>query len=93
MQKHSASGFDSSLLTILASTGIFGGAVWLFMYLHLGFIHWRRFWKNSDPDSLAIIAIIAMLMIHAVFVNSLFFPFILVIFLSLSSLSSNINEK
>ncbi len=71
---HSASGSDSSLLTILASTGALGFAFyWLTLLMLL-----VNTWKNrSDAVALAFFAGLGGLLIHSIFVNSLLFPLLL----------------
>lgn len=75
---HSGAGADSSLLLILATTGLVG----LFFYLGLlgSLLHqaWRSWRERSDPLSLSFLAITAGLLTSSFFVNTLFFPAILV---------------
>lgn len=63
---HSCSGSDSSILFVLASTGIAGLIV--FIYLLLGI------WNSGD---MVVKASLASLLIHSVFVNSLFYPWVM----------------
>lgn len=75
---HSGAGADSSLLLVLATTGLVG----LFFYLGLlgSLLHhaWRRWKDMSDPFSLSFLAITAGLVTSSFFVNTLLFPAILV---------------
>ncbi|MBD3269978.1 hypothetical protein GF376_00455 [Candidatus Peregrinibacteria bacterium] len=82
---NSASGSDSSFLTILATTGIMGLIAYLLIYLQsviLAFKNWLN--KKNSPTfqgfSLGIFAAIPSLIINSVFVNSLLFPQILIFF-------------
>jgi O-antigen ligase len=82
---HSASGSDSSLLTILATTGILGFIPFLAIYIiaiRQSFKNWRN--KSLNPlykgFSLGLLGAIPALLIHSVFVNSLLFPQILIFF-------------
>lgn len=74
---------DSSLLHILATTGILGFiAYFLFLY---GLI------KSNKSKNLSLIAGIPGLLAHSFFINSLFYPFIL-IWIILSASNSNDNQ-
>ena len=65
---HSAAGTDNSFLFVLATTGILGFAAYLYLW---GTIL-RMYWSNS-----LIIASCMAIFIHAFFVNSLFYPWIM----------------
>jgi len=80
---HSASGSDSSLLTVLAATGVIGLAPFLWFYYSVvsaAFINWRD--KKLTPFgrgiSLGLFTGLISLFCHSLFVNSLFFPQILI---------------
>ena len=64
-QSHSNSGFDSSLLTIAITTGIFG-LIFLILGLHYEFINGNLFFQS----------LLLALIIHSLFANSLFYPYI-----------------
>ncbi len=81
LSDHSSGGSDSSLLTIWAQTGVFG----LLSYLFIGFvasvIAIRRIWKKNDRNSYILLGLLsgfAGIMIHSVFVNSLFYALMMV---------------
>ncbi len=81
-QIHSASGSDSSLLTILATTGILGFIPFILLYWRLfsqTIQNWRQ--KKSAPPArgyaFGLLAGLISLFIHSLFVNSLLFPPIL----------------
>ncbi|MFA5855160.1 MAG: O-antigen ligase family protein [Candidatus Gracilibacteria bacterium] len=74
---HSASGSDSSLLNVLATTGIFGGIAFFAIYLLLAksaIYPSRNFCGNL---SCGFFAGIFALTVHSIFVNSLLFPLIM----------------
>ena len=78
---HASGGSDSSLLTIWATTGVFG----LLSYLSIGFVAAvvaiRRLWKKSNFRSYldaGLISGFGGIMVHSVFVNSLLFPLMMV---------------
>lgn len=82
---HSASGSDSSLLTILATTGILGLIPFLILYwnaIKCAFENWQDkklplLWQGYG---LGVFAGIFGLLLHSLFVNSLLFPQILIFF-------------
>lgn len=68
-------GSDSSLLLVLATTGIVG----LIAFLLLGFkALWPVWLKRADPLALATLAGFAGLLVESNFINSLFYPWIMV---------------
>lgn len=73
----SAGGSDSTLLTILVTTGIFGLLSFLYFFGQIWFRHFFSFYKNpTDLFSLAICSGSAGIFIHSFFVNSWIFPHI-----------------
>jgi len=82
---HSAAGSDSSLLTILATTGIIGFIPFILLYIIPIKIAWEKLHNKKIPAlskgfALGLIGAIAALLIHSIFVNSLLFPQILIFF-------------
>lgn len=89
---HSASGSDSSLLTIMATTGILGLGAFCWLYweiLKSAWLDWRKKSaalttnKNTTEHlhqglSLGLLAGVCALLIHSFFINSLLFPQILI---------------
>jgi len=80
LSDHAAGGSDSSLLTIWATTGIFG----LLTYLAVGFVAavsgFKHALKKTDFRSYLSAGLLAGfggMMIHSIFVNSLLFPLIM----------------
>ncbi len=81
LSDHASGGSDSSLLTIWATTGIFG----FLCYLAIGFvaavIGIRRLWKKSTFQSYLDAGFVAGFggaLVHSIFVNSLLFPLMMV---------------
>ncbi len=72
----SSGGSDSTLLTILVTTGI--GGVLLFCWFYFG-VWWRnfmRYWHTKNPIFLGFVGGWSAILVHSVFVNSLLFPLI-----------------
>lgn len=63
---HAGAGADSSLLFVLATTGIFGFTAYLWLW-----------WKIIQRKSLIILASAAALLTHSLFLNSLFYPWLM----------------
>lgn len=79
IQSHGSSNNDSSLLSVLSTTGIIGfGAFISFL--------WSLF-KSTSHEGLILKAAISGLLIHSIFANSLFYPPIIawLLFISISS--------
>jgi O-antigen ligase len=81
LSDHAASGSDSSLLTIWATSGIFG----LLNLFSIGFVATvttlRRTWRRHDLKSAldaGLLAGFGGMMVHSIFVNSLLYPLIMV---------------
>lgn len=82
---HSASGSDSSLLTILVTTGIFGLLVYLsiiILILKYSLLNWLKYKNNPYLQglNLGVFCSFIGLLVHSFFVNSLLFPQILIYF-------------
>lgn len=90
----SAGGSDSTLLTVLVTTGIFGFIAFIWFYLDLWIRNFAR-WRVSPPNplltqaggsaflsggelNLGFVAGWTAILVHSVFVNSLLFPLILI---------------
>lgn len=78
-----AGGFDSSFLTILATTGIIGFMVYLWLCFSILKESLKSFLRKRSPPvlrglALGILAGFLGLIIHSQFVNSLFYPHIMV---------------
>lgn len=86
---HSASGSDSSLLTLTATTGFAGLLVFLYFLWLILRDSWQTWRRTTHPElagwSLGLFIITLTLLVHSNFVNSLFFPQILLFYLPLIS--------
>ena len=71
LEIHSASGSDSSLLNILATTGILGFFPFISLYVLLAI---QAFKNRKKGFSLGFLAGLCGLFVHSIFVNSLLFP-------------------
>lgn len=71
LEKHSASGSDSSLLTILATTGILGFIPFITIYILLALAAWKN---RRHGYAAGFLGAFTGLFIHSIFVNSLLFP-------------------
>lgn len=79
---HSASGSDSSLLSIWVTTGLLGLLAYLWLLLAMFREAWRT-WRNKELPrewqgyGLGLVAGLLALLLHAQFVNGLFYPHIM----------------
>lgn len=71
---HSGAGVDSSFILVLATTGVIGGAIYLSFWLTILYklIRYRKLINRSL--NLTILSLILALVINSQFINSLFFP-------------------
>jgi len=74
----SSGGSDSTHLTVLITTGVFGFWAFLWFCARLFFTNFSRFTKEKNIESLGFASGFVALFCHAVFVNSFFFPLIFV---------------
>jgi hypothetical protein len=65
-ESHANFGFDSSLLTILATTGVIGLSLFIFGLLHL-----------FNSSGLLFQSLLVAILIHSLFANSLLYPWVL----------------
>ena len=97
-QVHSASGSDSSLLTIFATTGILGLIAFIALYWNLLKLSWAT-WQNQKIPALwqgyglGIFAGTLGLLIHSLFVNSLLFPQIMIFIWICAGLLEGSNQR
>ncbi|TSC90454.1 MAG: Uncharacterized protein G01um10145_126 [Microgenomates group bacterium Gr01-1014_5] len=73
-QSHGASGADSSLLLVLATTGIAGFLVFLQLALKITQDAWL---KRKTHTGIALLASVGAVGVHSFFDNSLFYPWVL----------------
>lgn len=72
---HSGAGTDNSFLFVLATTGVIGFISYLYLWwVILEKAYWER---SSNVISLVVLASAAGLAINALFINSLFYPFVM----------------
>jgi O-antigen ligase len=71
---HAASGSDASLLNVAATTGILGFTAFLIFLGNLLLLAWQ---KRKTALGIGFLSAVCGLLIHSIFVNSLFFPAIL----------------
>ena len=80
IDSHSCSGSDSSILSLLATTGIIG------LLLFISFI-------GKIPTNHLLVVSFVVVTIHSLFANSLFYPHIMFWLFSLVGLRSEVNRK
>lgn len=88
---HSGGGVDSSLLLVTATTGAVG--ISLFILLLGSIIKTIAKGASSNPLRLATLASLFALLVHSLFVNSLFFPQIMLLIFPLIGLASKDDTK
>lgn len=81
--KHAASGSDSSLLFILATTGVFGFLLFLLFWVAILIKSYRLFRSSLSPPffsalSLAVFSSVLGMFFAAQFINAFFYPFIMI---------------
>lgn len=86
----SGAGSDSSLLTILITTGVLGLILYLLFYFFAITQAYKSYKLKLTPQrkafSLALFSILIGLLFHSLFVNSLLYPFIMIILFTLLAL-------
>jgi len=83
---HSATGSDASILNVAAETGIFGLSAFLFFLGNLIFASWRK-------KEFGFLAALGGILAHSVFVNSIFFaPIGLIFFLAAGLATKNYSK-
>ena len=71
-----AGGSDSTLLTVLVTTGFIGLMAFLWFYIHFWWRAWLRFYIGKSTLDLGFVAGWSAILVHSVFVNSMLFPLI-----------------
>jgi len=71
----SGAGSDSSLLLVLATTGFFGFLVFLAILFRILLLSFHL--KNTSVAALTVFSSLIALLVHSIFVNSVFYPWIL----------------
>ena len=92
---HSGSGSDSSLLLVLATSGVFGFAVFL-IFLGCVFIKSiKLFYQSTGYQKvlfLTVLASLSAIIVHSQFVNSFFYPWIMLWFFTLLGITYGSNS-
>ncbi|MFA6436578.1 MAG: O-antigen ligase family protein [Candidatus Gracilibacteria bacterium] len=89
LKKHSATGSDSTLLTIWATTGLIGLVTYIWF---LGALLYISFFNRKNGLALGFFAGLLGLLIHSIFVNSLLFTPLLIFFYASAGLLSSPNK-
>ena len=97
----SAGGSDSTLLTVLVTTGIFGFLAFMWFYLDLwirNIVRWRNAIRTSSFLSggelnLGFVAGWSAILVHSVFVNSLLFPLIFIPIMVVAGALESLNKQ
>jgi O-antigen ligase len=75
---HADSGTDNSYLFILATTGIVGLIVYIGFLRSLFHMSWNVYKEKRSIFAIVFIASLSSVLIDSLFINSLFYPFIIV---------------
>lgn len=76
-KSHAGSGIDASILTVAATTGVFGVLLYLWGWVLIGTASLKQFFETKDGFSLGFFAGLCGIFVHAIFVNTLFFSLFL----------------
>lgn len=90
---YSAGGADSTHLTTLVTSGVLGFLVYLFFLGKLWWQGWQPWRQQRNPVSLGFAAGLLALVVHACFVNSLFFPLLFVPVMAMAGVLENSREN
>lgn len=74
---HAGAGGDSSLLFIWATTGVFGFIVYLWLGWKIVTLGLRSWFINNSLYGLVLFSSLVALLFHSLFVNSLFYPWVM----------------
>lgn len=76
----SGAGLDTTILFVGATMGLAGIAVyvWLFVSLYTKAIRAYVRAKKSRPFAITYVSILSMMLVHSLFINSLFYPWVMV---------------
>ncbi len=84
---HSRAGSDSSVLTLLVTTGIIGTALFFAPIFIAVTFHVRRFFQAQNYYSLCFLFATIVLLVHSQFTNSLLYPHLLMTYIFLVAIS------
>lgn len=73
-ESHAGAGADSSLLFVLATTGVLGLVGYLWYLISAGFL---AFWQRRRVIGIVCLASLGAVVAHSFFLNSLFYPWIM----------------
>lgn len=88
----SAGGADSTHITILVTTGVIGFVAFIWFYWVLFWGHMQRWIRQKSTQNLALASGAVALFVHAIFVNSLLFPFLFFALMATSAVLSGQDE-
>lgn len=89
----SAGGSDSTFLTILVTTGVFGVFAFTYFYLVLWVTNFRRFLRTGNELYLGFVAGLSTMLVHSIFVNSFLFPHIFLVILFVAGVLETSERK
>lgn len=102
----SAGGSDSTLLTVLVTTGVIGFVLFLGFYVRIWWWNWRQYWLKKEAEVkrrktlliapevyLGFVAGWSGIFLHCVFVNSLLFPLIFMPMLVVAGVLEQVVKK
>jgi len=72
----SAGGSDSTVLTIMVTTGTLGFLAFMWFYVHFWWTNWSRYLHSKRALNLGFVAGWSAIFVHCLFVNSMLFPLI-----------------
>jgi O-antigen ligase len=91
---NSGAGIDSSWLLIFATTGVLGGIMFSYFYFYLVVVFTKYFYLSKDKDFLIVSGILVGYFVNAQFINSLFYPaLMLILFLITGVYYAQIKKK
>ena len=73
-ESHAGAGTDNSFLFVLATTGIVGSTAYLFLWYRILLLSWKH---KTEPYGLIVLSSSLALFANSLFINSLFYPFIM----------------
>jgi len=88
----SAGGSDSTLLTILVTTGGIGLLMFLYFFGNLWIRNFLAYRRTQEPLFLGLVSGLCALFVHSLFVNSLLFPFIFLPLIAIAGILENRNS-
>lgn len=93
---HAAGGSDSSLLTLWATTGLFGLLSYLAIFIIAAVQGFKTIYQKKSSErvfSIGLLSCMTILLVHSVFVNSLLFPWMMIYLWTLMALADRLNHS